>query len=49
MRPEDPVPSYAMPFSPGEVERGPVYEFVLNHVVMVDSPHELVRTAWINR
>jgi hypothetical protein len=42
----DELPSYAFPFSPAEIERGRVYEFVLNHVVEVDQPLELVRFAW---
>ena len=42
------LPSYAFPFSPAEIERGPVFEFKLNHVVEVDDPCELVRTAWID-
>jgi hypothetical protein len=44
---DQPLPSYAFPFSPAEIERGPVYEFVLNHVVHVDQPHELVRTVFV--
>jgi hypothetical protein len=42
------LPSYAFPFSPADVERGPVYEFKLNHIVEVDDPMELVRTEWID-
>lgn len=42
------LPSYAFPFSPADIERGPVYEFKLNHVVEVDDPLELVRTEWID-
>lgn len=42
------LPSYAFPFSPADIERGPVYEFRLNHVVEVDNPMELVRTEWID-
>lgn len=42
------LPSYGFPFSPAEIERGQVYEFRLNHVVEVDDPMELVRTAWID-
>jgi hypothetical protein len=42
------LPSYAFPFTPAEISRGPVYEFMLNHVVQVESPHELVRTAWLD-
>jgi hypothetical protein len=40
------LPSYAFPFSPAEIERGRAYRFVLNHVVEVDDPAELVRVAW---
>ncbi|QBY56476.1 acyclic terpene utilization AtuA family protein (plasmid) [Cupriavidus oxalaticus] len=42
------LPSYGFPFSPAEVERGPVYEFRLNHVVEVDDPLELVRIGWVD-
>lgn len=41
---DTPLPSYAFPFSPAEIERGAVYEFMLNHVVHVADGHELVRT-----
>ncbi|WP_222936789.1 acyclic terpene utilization AtuA family protein [Streptomonospora sp. PA3] len=40
------LPSTAFPFSPAETERGPAYEFVLNHVVDVDDPTELFRTEY---
>ncbi|MDG4788975.1 acyclic terpene utilization AtuA family protein [Micromonospora sp. WMMD1102] len=39
----DYLPSLAFPFSPAETERGAAYEFVLNHVVEVDSPTSLFR------
>ena len=42
------LPSYAFPFSPAEIPRGAVYEFVLNHVVHVHDGLELVRTAWVS-
>lgn len=42
---DDPLPSFAFPFSPAEVELGPVFAFKLNHVVAVDDPLELVRTS----
>jgi hypothetical protein len=42
------LPSYAFPFSPAFIERGRVYEFLLNHVVEIDDPLELVRTAWVD-
>ena len=47
LNPAQELPSYAFPFSPAEIERGQVYEFRLNHVVHVDHPMELVRTAFI--
>jgi acyclic terpene utilization AtuA family protein len=40
------LPSLAFPFSPAETERGAAYEFVLNHVVDVDSPTALFRTEF---
>lgn len=42
------MPSYGFAFTPADIERGPVYEFRLNHVVHCDSPTELVRTEWID-
>lgn len=38
-----PLPSYAFPFSPSEIQRGQIYEFKLNHVVEISDPLELVR------
>lgn len=42
------LPSYGFAFTPADIERGPVFEFRLNHVVEVDDPMELVRTVWID-
>lgn len=42
------MPSYAFPFSPAYVPRGAVFEFLLNHVISVDDPLELVRTHWVD-
>ncbi|MDQ2765406.1 MAG: DUF1446 domain-containing protein [Pseudomonadota bacterium] len=42
------LPSYAFPFTPAEISRGQVFEFLLNHVVEVADGCELVRTAWID-
>jgi hypothetical protein len=39
------LPTYAFLTSPAEIELGPSYEFVLNHVVAVDSESELFRTT----
>jgi Acyclic terpene utilisation family protein AtuA len=38
------LPSFAFATSPAELERGAIYEFVLNHVVEVDDPTELFIT-----
>jgi hypothetical protein len=38
------LPSFAFMTSPAEIERGAVYEFVLNHSVEVSRPDELIRT-----
>ena len=48
LRPGIELPSYAFPFTPAEISRGQVFEFLLNHVVEVADGHELVRTAWID-
>jgi hypothetical protein len=40
------LPSYAFPFTPAEVPRGRVYEFLLNHVVHTRDGLELTRVAW---
>lgn len=45
---EKEIPSHGFAFSPADVERGPVYEFKLNHVVEVADPMELVRIDWID-
>ena len=42
-----PMPSWAFPFSPAEIDMGPYYAFRLNHVVEVDDPLQLVRTMLI--
>ncbi|MEV0382704.1 acyclic terpene utilization AtuA family protein [Nonomuraea sp. NPDC050643] len=42
------LPSYGWPFTPGEIDRGRVFQFVLNHVVSVDDPLELVRIEMLD-
>lgn len=46
LNPDDPMPSFAFPFSPAEIELGKLYEFKLQHVVAVADPLELVRTSY---
>lgn len=40
------MPSFAFVTSPAETDRGPVYEFALNHVIDVSSGTELFRTEF---
>ena len=40
---DKPLPSFAFPFSPAELERGEVFEFKLYHCVKLKEPCELVR------
>ena len=47
-----PIPEYdglvstlAYPYSPPEMDRGPLYRFTLNHVVTSVTPTELFRTT----
>jgi hypothetical protein len=37
------LPSFAFAGSPAEIPRGAVFEFVLQHVVELDDPHDLSR------
>jgi hypothetical protein len=48
LRPGIEMPSYAFPFTPAEIPRGRVYEFVLNHVVHTRDGFELVRSETID-
>ncbi|MES3027737.1 MAG: acyclic terpene utilization AtuA family protein [Pseudomonadota bacterium] len=48
LEPTDPMPSFAFPFSPAEVELGALYQFRLNHVVHVADPLALTRTTFID-
>jgi hypothetical protein len=40
------ISGVAFPYSPPELDRGPVYEFHLNHVLVPDSPTSLFRTEF---
>jgi len=35
---DEPMPTFAFPFSPAEMQRGALYEFCLNHVMEIDDP-----------
>ncbi len=38
LTPEEEQPTFAFPFSPAEIDRGPIYEFCLNHVLELADP-----------
>ncbi|MDE0113530.1 MAG: hypothetical protein OXN84_14760, partial [Albidovulum sp.] len=40
---DEQLPTFAFPYSPAETERGPIYEFKLNHVLRLDDPMEAFR------
>ncbi len=40
---EEEQPTFAFPFSPAEIDRGPAYEFCLNHVLTLDDPMDAFR------
>ncbi len=40
---EEDLPTFAFPYSPAETERGPLYEFALNHTMQLDDPMEAFR------
>ena len=40
---EEEQPTFAFPFSPPEIERGPLWEFALHHVMALDDPMEAFR------
>ena len=41
------ISGLAFPMTPAESDRGPVYQFNLNHVVTPDDPHEMFRTEMV--
>ncbi len=43
LTPDEPMPTFAFPFSPAEVDRGPIYGFCLHHVLTLDDPMEAFR------
>jgi len=44
---DEPLPTFAFPFSPAETERGAIYEFMLHHVAEVEHPLELFRMEMV--
>ena len=43
----EPLPTFAFPYSPAQSARGPLYEFCLNHILELNSPENAVRTKQI--
>jgi hypothetical protein len=40
---DEELPTFAFPYSPAQSERGPLYEFALNHVMELDHPMHAFR------
>ena len=40
---DEPLPTFAFPYSPAETERGALYEFRLNHAMALDDPMDAFR------
>ena len=40
------ITGFAYPYSPSEIDRGPVYQFNLNHIVEPDSVNEMFRVEY---
>lgn len=40
---DEPLPTFAFPYSPAQTSRGAVYEFALNHVMGLNTPMEAFR------
>jgi len=40
---DEPLPTFAFPYSPAQTSRGAFYEFALNHVMALDDPMEAFR------
>lgn len=40
---DEELPTFAFPYSPAQTNRGALYEFCLNHVLLLDNPMEIFR------
>jgi hypothetical protein len=40
---DEELPTFAFPYSPAQSERGPFYEFALNHIMELNDPMEAFR------
>ena len=38
LTPHEPMPTFAFPFSPPEMDRGAIYEFCMHHIMALDDP-----------
>ncbi|MGB1157675.1 MAG: hypothetical protein ACPG42_12730, partial [Alphaproteobacteria bacterium] len=43
----EPMPTFAFPFSPPEMDRGALHEFVLNHVLELNDPIDAFRLEMV--
>ena len=37
------LPTFAFPYSPAQTNRGAIYEFCLNHVLLLEQPMDVFR------
>ena len=44
---QEPMPTFAFPFSPTEMSRGAIHEVCLNHVLELDGPMDAFRLSTI--
>ncbi len=42
------MPSFAFPFSPAHTDRGPVFKFMLHHVVEPDTYREMIHNVYVD-
>ena len=40
LRKNEPMPTFAFPFSPPEIDKGPLFEFCFHHVIEIDNPKD---------
>ena len=40
LRKNEPLPTFSFPFSPPEIDKGPLFEFCFHHVVEIENPND---------
>ena len=44
----EPMPTFAFPFSPPEIDKGPLFEFCFHHVIEIDNPKDFFQLEFHN-